>query len=244
MIRLNSLRVLLALAIPLTTLAPFASSVALAAQPDAVETEARPVATPVKVDARFQRYILAPNGRVTALVLHDGTIVHVRSHAADEPVANLRGGEALHIEGGLVKTPTGSMVTRAVVQQGGKVISDGSQAPERRERGQHRKGEGGKRAPLQDVVATARITQIVAGPRGHVHAVLLDDGTSAMGAKMDELGLKVGDRVTVAGKGGAYAQGKAMRINTITLASGEVRTLPKMHRHHGRKGPPPAGAPT
>lgn len=250
MIRSTRLSILLALAIPLTALAPFAASVAQAAPPDQ-KAEARPEVTPTAVDARFQRYILAPNGRITALVLQDGTVVHVRTHAADEPAANLRPGDALHVEGGLVNTPTGALITRAIVKQGGKVIADGSQDHERGRhhgegRGEHGKGRGehgqGKHAPLQEVIATAKITQLVSGPRGHVHEVLLDDGTSAAGP-LDQLGLKVGDRVTVAGKGGAYPLGKAMRIDTITLPSGEVRALPHHGRHHDHKGPPAGSAP-
>ena len=249
MFRMNRLSILLALAIPLTALAPFAASVAQAAPPDE-KAEARPEATPTAVDARFQRYILAPNGRVTALVLQDGTVVLVRTHGADAPAANLHAGDALHVEGGLVKTPTGAIIVRAVVQQGGKVIADGTKEHEHG-RGRHhgkdhdgeRKEGKGKHAPLQPVIATAKITQLVSGPRGHLHEVLLDDGTSAAGP-LDQLGLKVGDRITVAGQGGAYPQGKAMRINTITLPSGEVRTLPQHARHpHDRKGPPPGSAP-
>ena len=245
MIRSTRLSILLALAIPLTAFAPFAASVAQAAPPDE-KAEARPEATPTAVDARFQRYILAPDGRITALVLQDGTIVHVRTHAADEPAVNLRAGDALHVEGGLVRTPTGALITRAIVKQGGKVIADGSKEHEGGHRGHHGEGRGehgkGKHAPLQAVIATAKITQIVSGPRGHVHAVLLDDGTSARG-QLDQLGLKVGDRVTVAGKGGAYPQGKAMRVDTITLPSGEVRALPHHGRHHDHKGPPAGSAP-
>jgi hypothetical protein len=251
MIRSNRLWILLSLAVPLTTIAPFATSVALAETPAAearAEGGARQPATPAALDGRFQRYILAPDGRITALVLQDGTVVHVRPHAADEPAANLRAGEPLHVEGGLVKTPTGAMIVRAVVQQGGKVIADGSKEHGHRgHRGEGREGREGKgkhaHAQLQPIVATARVSQIVSSPRGRVHEVLLDDGTSAFG-QLDSLGLKVGDRVTVAGKGGAYPQGKALRVDTITLPSGEVRTLPKPERHgHGRKGPPAGSAP-
>jgi hypothetical protein len=240
--RTNRLWILLSLAIPLTALAPFATSVAQAEEAPAA-AEARPETTPTAVDARFQRYILAPNGRITALVLQNGTVVHVRTHTAEEPAANLHAGDALHIEGGLLKTPTGALITRAVVQQGGKVIADGTKEHGRGHHDHHGKAhEGRPHAPLQEVVATARITQLVSGPRGHLHEVLLDDGTSA-GGQLDALGLKVGDRITVAGQGGAYPQGKALRINTITLPSGEVRTLPQPQRHHERKGPPPGSAP-
>jgi len=249
MIRTNRLWILLSLAVPLTAIAPFATSVALAEVPPAAEARAeartRPPLTPAAMDGRFQRYILAPDGRITALVLQDGTVVHVRAHAPDEPAANLHAGDALHVEGGLVKTPTGAMIVRAVVQQGGKVIADGSkERGHRGHRGERREGkEKHAHAPLQQVVATARVTQIVSSPRGRVHEVLLDDGTSAAG-QLDGLGLKVGDRVTVAGKGGAYAQGKALRVETITLPSGEVRTLPRPEHHrHDRQGPPPGSAP-
>ena len=58
-----------------------------------------------------------------------------------------------------------------------------------------------------------------------------------MGAGLETLGLKAGDRIAVAGKGGTYAQGKALRIEKITLPDGTTRDLPKPQRRHREQQP-------
>ena len=262
MTRRSPLWILLALAVPLSAAvaAPFVASVALAEPPPAdapAEAEAPPEAPPVALEGRFQRFVLAPDGDVRGLLLDNGSVVRVAPRAFREDPAALKAGDAVHVEGIPAATPTGTVFERAVVQHDGKVLSDTMKRGAHRHhrhhgkgKGEHGKGEHGrrheKRAELQPVRAAGRIAALVSGPRGHVHAVLLDDGTSATGFGIDKLGLKVGDRVTVAGMGGAYAQGKAMRIMTITLPNGETRELPKPEwkgRHH-KDGEQPAGVPS
>jgi hypothetical protein len=223
---------LLAFALPLAALAPAAPALAQTAPVEAT-------AAPVAVDGRFQRFVVTPQGHLAALVLQDGTVVHLPPHAKNLPVAQIRPGDAIHVEGVARKTPTGTMIARAVVKQNGNVIADASQAHGRR--GHHDKdhagGEEGKRQrpALAPVTASGRVAAVLASPRGRVHTVLLDDGTTASGFGLEALSLKVGDRVTVAGKGGAYPQGKALRIETITLPNGETRTLPARPHHGHRK---------
>jgi hypothetical protein len=237
MTRRSPLRILLSLAIPFSVAvaAPFVATSALAEPPPEgapAEAQAPPEAAPVALDGRFQRFVLAPHGDVIGVLLDNGTVVRVSPRAFREAPAALKAGDALHVEGIPAATPTGTVFERAVVQLDGKVLSDTMKRHgHRHHRHHHAEGENGKRheprAELQPVRAAGRIAAVVSGPRGHVHAVLLDDGTSATGFGMDQLGLKVGDRVTVAGMGGAYTQGKALRITTITLPNGETRELPK-----------------
>ncbi|APR75456.1 Hypothetical protein A7982_00802 [Minicystis rosea] len=236
--RRNPLSFLLALALPCAGLAMTAAP-AFAEPPPAAKAT-----SPVTMDGRFQRYVVNPRGKVMAIAMQDGSIVHVPRHATLGAAAALKPGDALRIEGFGARTPTGTVITRALVRQNGAVIIDGTKPLGRRER---RDGDGEQRAqhrqrqPLAPLTATGRVTGVVSSPRGHAHALLLDDGTTASGPGLETLGLKVGDRVSVSGKGGAYAPGKALRIETITLPSGETRTLPRPTRghHHGKGGTPP-----
>jgi hypothetical protein len=235
-----SLSFLLALALPLAAVSMTALPAFAQTAPPAAGARAT---APVTVEGRFQRYVVDPRGRVMGMVLQDGTVVHLPRDAAGGPAGALKPYDAVHVEGQAARTPTGTVIVRAVVQQNGKVIADGSKM-----RGHHgRHGQDGERhargnreerkdrPQLAPLTAGGRVTGIVSSPHGRAHALLLEDGTTAMGPGIETLGLKVGDRVSVSGKGGAYAQGKALRIETITLPSGETRTLPR-HQHHGDKG--------
>jgi hypothetical protein len=231
--RRNPFSFLLALALPLAAVAVTAPALAQSAPP----AQAAPAAARVSIDGRFQRYVLNPRGHVVGLLMHDGTVVYLHRHKAAGAVETLKPFDALHIEGGAVKTPTGTVILRPVVSQNGSVIFDGSK---HRARGEHKHERDGARhakdrPALAPVTAAGRVQAIVSTPRGHVATVLLDDGTSASGFGLDTVRLKIGDRVTVSGKGGTYTQGKALRIETITLPSGETKTLPKAPKHAGRR---------
>jgi hypothetical protein len=230
--RRHPLSFLLAIALPF-------AGIAVTAAPAFAQTPppAAAAAAPVTVDGRLARFVLSPRGHVVALVLTDTTVVHVAPREADGAVAALKPGAALHVEGKLHQTPTGNIITHAVVQHDGKVIADGSKAHRRGHHGhQRREGARGDKPQLAPMSVTARVTQVLAGPKGRVHTVLLDDGTTATGFGLETLGLKSGDRVTVNGKGGAYPLGKAVHIDTITLPNGETRTLPHpAPRQHPRR---------
>lgn len=241
--RNNPFSFLLALALPLAAVAVSAPALAQSARPAPAAARAL---TRISVDGRFQRYVLNPRGRVMGLVMHDGTVVYLHRHKGAGEVESLRPFDAIHVEGGAMKTPTGTVILRPVVSRNGAVIFDGSKRHARGERKHHHR-DGARHAKdrpaLAPVTAAGRVQAIVSTPRGHVATLLLDDGTSATGFGLDAASVHVGDRVTVSGKGGAYAQGKALRIETITLPSGETRALPKgrMHRgrrHHGQKQSP------
>jgi len=235
--RHNPLSFLLALALPLAAVAVSGPALAQGAP-----ATARAAATRVSIDGRFQRYILNPRGHVMGLLLQDGTVVFLPRRAARGAAISLKPYDAIHVDGGAMKTPSGTVIMRPVVRQNGTVLVDASK---HRARGQH--GERGKRgerarhgrehegAALAPVTAVGRVQAIVSTPRGHVLALLLDDGTSATGFGLDGVPLRIGDRVAVSGKGGAYAQGKALRIETITLPSGETRALPKAPAHDGQR---------
>jgi hypothetical protein len=223
---------LLSLALPLAVLAVpvLGSSTALAE-----ETPAAP--TPrTTVSASFQRYVLSPGGRPMGMLLSDGTFVGTPGHSMAKDAPALAPGAKIDVEGEAMLTPTGTVIHRAVVKQNGTVVADATSAHGRRHHhhqdgqareGQARKHEGRHHAVLTPMTAEGKVASIVSSPRGRVLAVVLADGTTAMGHGLKDLGLKVGDKVALTGEGGVYAQGKALRIEKITLPSGVVKELPK-----------------
>jgi hypothetical protein len=222
---------LLAIALPLAVVA----GPALA--PDAAFADAAPAdAAPLPrttVKASFLRYVLAPHGRPIGLLLADGSFVHTPGHAIHRDAPQLVGGDTIEIEAVALKTPAGTtMFKQAIVRRAdGTLVADATQVHGRHaHRGEpgaeHKKWEGHARQALAPVTASGKIGAIVAGPKGHVFAIVLADGTTAVAHHLDTLGLKVGDQVSLAGQGGTYALGKSLRIEKITLPNGQVRDIP------------------
>src|SRR6185437_14175839 len=102
----------------------------------------------------------------------------------------------------------------AVVKQDGVVIADASQLRNRHDRGRedHAAWRERHHVELQDMSGAGKIASVISTPRGRVLAVVLEDGTTAMGHGLGALGLKAGDQISFEGKGGTYAQGTALRI--------------------------------
>lgn len=228
MLRVKPISFLLALAVPLALAAPLvaAPSTALA------EETAKAPAPRATFSTTFQRYLLSPDGRPMGLLMTDGTFVATPGHSMAKDAPVLATGTKLEVDGVLKRTATGAVVHRAVVKANGGVIADASKARGRhahRGKGHHEGKErhGKQRAELKPVSGAGQIAAIVSSPKGRVHAFVLTDGTTAVAHGLETLGLKVGDRVSVAGVGGVYPLGKALRIEKITLPNGQTRDIPR-----------------
>lgn len=220
---------LLSLAVPAAVVAVpvLAPSTALADAPAAAAPQPRSA-----FSAPFQRYLLAPNGKTMGLMLADGTFVGTPGHSLPADAPALQTGTKLDIEGVVKATPTGKIVQRAVVKVGGNVLADASKAHGRHaHRGQGHHGEGKehhkKHAELKPVTGAGQIAAIVSGPKGRIHALVLTDGTTAVGHGLDAMNLKVGDKISVAGMGGVYPLGKSVRVEKLTMPDGSVRDIPR-----------------
>lgn len=213
------------------------------AQQAAPAPAARAKSPRIAFDAVFARHVLTPRGEIAALVLQDGSLVRVArgANANAGPAGTLRPGTVVHVEGRSVRTPSGIVIAKALIKQNGAVIADGSQERGGHQKGKHARGQR-RGAKLTTITAAGKVQALLAGPKGDRRAILLDDGTTVHVAGAEALGLKVGDKISVTGKGGTYPQGKAVRARTITLPNGETRTLPKGGHHRrggGRKQPGP-----
>jgi hypothetical protein len=231
----------LSLSLPLGAAVATVSSYAMA---DAPAAQARAAAVaPTVVEGRFQRYLVSPRGETTGLLLDGGTVVRVHPDSMTKGAPELKAGDTVRVEGRVMKTPTGQIIMHALVKRGGDVIADGTAMKEHvkgdHKKGDHKKGEHGG-ATLAPVTATGKIVAIVTGHKGKVAGVVLDDGTTASaGHKSDlgALGLKVGDQVTLTGKGGVYPRGKGMMIEQVKMPGGDSRTLASAaprHRGHAK----------
>ena len=238
----------LSLSLPLGAAIATVSTIASADAPPAAQAKAAAVA-PTVTQGRFQRYLVSPRGDTMGLLLDGGTTVRLPRDAA-KSAPELKAGDAVRVEGRAMKTPTGQIITHALVQRGTDTIADARAMKEhehRGEKGKHAKGDHAKgdhakgdhgKAALAPLTSTGKIVAIVSSPKGRVAGVVLDDGTTAhAGHKSDlgSLGLKVGDQVTLTGRGGVYARGKGMMIEQVKLPSGSSRTLAAApHGHRGQ----------
>ncbi len=171
----------------------------------------------VTVDATFERYVLDAHGHVRALLLKDGSLVHAPEAAVRD--TSMKAGDALKIEAHAKATGGVTLYGRALVKKNGVVVVD---ATKKVEHGEHVKSTG----KLGDLSATGKISFFLYGHKGAVNGVVLADGTVAhagKGASLDEYKLKIGDAVTVSGKGGSYALGRALKLESIKLPNGDVK---------------------
>jgi hypothetical protein len=231
MFRASTSKLVLSLVLPLAVAAvpALVVSPALAAPPDAPAAAPAPRTT---FSAPFQRYLLEPNGRPMGLMLADGSFILTPHHAMSKDAPVLAAGTKLDVEGVVKRTPTGMVVHHAVVRVNGAVVADAGRARHHKD-GEHKR----QHAQLKPVSAAGQVAAVVAGPKGHVRALVLSDGTTAVGHGLETLGLKVGDQVSVAGMGGVYPLGKSLRVEKITLPNGQTRDLPRPQR----QAPPEPG---
>lgn len=175
-------------------------------------------AAAVSVDAKFGRWIVTPHGKIGGILLDNGGVVRVHHDAVRD--TSLKAGDALHVDG---KSKGNSVYHHATVKKGTAVVVDGNAAPAKKD--DKDKPKAGK---LSDMTASSKVGTLLAGRKGKVHAVILDDGTVAYAPHHGDLSgysLKKGDTVTVTGKGGNYTLGRALVITTIKLPNGDVKTL-------------------
>jgi hypothetical protein len=209
-------------------------------QSDQETVAAKPFAL-TAVDAKFARWLPTPNGKIAGMMLDNGSIVHFHPEAITDASA-VKAGDAVRVEG----------VQKDAVFKHASVTKDGNvlvKAPDFKKhefkKGEHKKHEwkhGDKSAfiekmkekhaqdlaSLTDVKSTGTIEAVLPGRHGGVHGFVLSDGTVAYAphhSNVSELGLKKGDSITLAGKGGSYDIGKSMIIESVTLPSGDVKKI-------------------
>jgi hypothetical protein len=197
------------------------------AKPEA-ESKAKPAEAASKpatwLDGKFDRYLVSPRGEVIGMLLTNGTVVQVPERAFSSGVPDLHAGDAVRVRGKVV--PQGgaaTVVKHARIEQNGAVIADVAEA--RKAKKEKAKGEKVALAPME---ASGKILAVFANAKGKGGAIVLADGTTALARQdLTSLNLKVGDSVSVKGRGASFARGKGMWIESVTLPGGETKVLAK-----------------
>lgn len=172
------------------------------------------------LDAKFGRWLITPQGKIDGLLLDSGSIVLVHPDAVRD--SSLKAGDAIHLDARAKGNGAPIVYVRAKVTKGSAVVVDDT--------GKHQKGAkgGANTSGLSDLSASSKVSSFFVGPQGKVRGVILDDGTIAYAPHHQDLGtfsLKKGDAISVTGKGGSYALGRALVIKTLKLPNGDVKTL-------------------
>jgi hypothetical protein len=171
------------------------------------------------VDSSFQRWLVSPRGDALGILLADDTIVKLPKGAAAQ--ASLKPGDALHVEGRSHQVDQAKVIAHATVSKEGKVLfAENGKADQRAERDQG--------ARLQPMTATGKVIAVIPARKGALLGVVLDDGTTVIfghGTAGSDVVVKVGDSVTVEGRGGTYPIGTGIAAQSIKLPSGETKTF-------------------
>jgi hypothetical protein len=199
---------------------------------------------PVAIDAKFDRWLLSPTGDVRAMMLDDSTVVHV-GHDVD--TNTIKKGDALHVEG--KSFGDNKMLGMAEVKKDGAVVIAapkwGEHGPMAHHKGDFKKGDfkkgkhdkagweakkaehEKKMAALAPMTTEAKVDGILPGRHGRAHGYVLSDGTVAYlphHANLEGVTINKGDTIKVEGRGGSYALGKALEIQSVTV-NGTTKTL-------------------
>jgi hypothetical protein len=170
------------------------------------------------IDGAFQRYLVSPRGEPLAVMLADGTIVRLPHGTVANP--SLKPGDPLHVEGKAHEANQVTVLAHANISKDGQVIFAADKKGARGDREAH--------AKLQPMTATGKIIALIPAQKDVVLGVVLDDGTTVLfGRHGDgtELAIKLGDTITVEGKGGSYPIGNGIAAQSIKLPNGETKTF-------------------
>ena len=190
------------------------------------------------IHGKIAATLLNPRGEVDGAILKDGTIVRLPpgSLAPDALGAD----DEVDVTGDVGTIGGNRTVERASVTRNGQVLTAAAAPPPPPPPGE---GPREAEARLPTISAKAEVRAVLRNREGMADGLALGDGTTARvppTAGLDALGVKVGDLVTVRGRGTATAKGKGIRAESLTLASGKtvvVDTPPGQE-----PAPPPPGA--
>ncbi len=217
------------------------------AQADAKPLEVAPGA-PIKLTAKVDRLLVSPMGDVDALLLDGGKLVRVPPRAL--AVGAVSPGDSLEIEAWAPKREGGSHLFGAVVKKGGETLVDASQhrgprghrpPPPDGETARPHDGRGPGEHPMRihhlgeappelaAISSTGAVVALIDGRDGRPEAVVLADGTTGrLSPRGPALDAKVGDVLTLTGRGTRSAAGTGLFVESVKLPSGETRELDKL----------------
>jgi hypothetical protein len=228
-----------------------ASAQSFIAPQQAVAPHAEMQFTPAHAEGTVARYIVGPAGHVRGFQLDTGAVVMTRGREGDALAQQLPAGQTVRVDGFTANGNT-QMLRRATVHGAdGAVLVAPRQALAQGAMEAAQAGHAGFQAhrswtrrdpemrarmiaeleqlPMRN--ASGTVSTVLTGPRGHVNGVLLSDGTSVffthmMSREIQHRGIRVGEAVRVAGRGGAYPHGASLLAEQMTFANGGAINAP------------------
>ena len=201
---------------------------ALIETPVSPGTAQKPVAA--QADGKFSRWLVSPTGKVSGMLLEDGSIVRV--HARDLDTTKLQKGDAVRVDGLAVEKDSRKVYMFAGVQKGTEAIvekPEGKAHHEDWKKHDGKKHDGWKKhhadelSKLESLSVSGTIADILPGRHGVT--LLLSDGSLVSLPNDAMVTVKKGDAVKATGKGGTYPAGKALFAATLEGPTGNVQTL-------------------
>lgn len=195
--------------------------------------------SPIQTSGTIARYIAGPGGAIRGFQLNNGMLVMLHGRSGNEMSSRVAVGQLVQVQGftrtaanpngqpnGQSPATTGSnIIFRATVTHNGNVVV---QTPT----------PGNRLAQLPVRTASGTVQNIVAGARGGVRLVMLSDGTTIfltrpLSAALRQRGVRVGETVSVTGRGNppntSSPNGTASGLlaTQITFSDGSTFTTPQ-----------------
>lgn len=159
--------------------------------------------------ADIERVLVNSQGQPFALLLAEGSIVMLSSHASELGFAP---GQRVQVEGDAVETALNIVYYRVRLTRGGKLLQAADEGPARQPVGEECAGDA--------VTRRGSLEALLAAPDGRITGMVFANGTLALATPsqaLDVAGLTRGAKVDVSGPAGAKDGTPALRIERLAL---------------------------
>jgi hypothetical protein len=213
-----------------------AQTAPVVAQPNA------PTMLTAQTSGSIVRYIVGPMGHVRGLALDNGAIVWVHGRGGDALAQSTPVGTSVRVEG-MAPAATPHVIHRATVFAANGTVLAAPPAnvpaggmgmmPGRMHDPAMRAAAMARLAQLPSHTASGVVQMVVPGPRGHVHILLLSDGSTVylrgpIAREVNRHGVRIGETVQITGRGNSYPQGAALFAQSVTFSDGASVSAPAM----------------
>jgi len=195
-----------------------------------------PAIRQAQTEGTVARYIVGPTGEVRFAQLDNGTLIQLGPEQAQQLEQRVRVGDTIRVQGistaanpklilhGDVMAPDGTQISAAPgMAQGGGM--ERRMFPDETARARARAEREAQVAQLQPKGAAGTVVSVINDPRGNLRGFILADGNAVyimapLAKAVQQRGVTPGERVSVTGRGGSYAQGRSMVANDLTFSDG------------------------
>ena len=199
--------------------------------------------SPAQTSGALTRYILGPAGGVRGFQLQNGAVVMLRPDEGTVMLQRVRVGQSVQVQGMVQQGASPQVFRHASVRgaDGASIVEPRPMGPGMGRGGHPGMGRGGgamgghdrfeRMASLPAHSVSGTVQTVLAGPRGHVHELLLSNNgvvivTRPMAMAMGARQVRVGETIRANGRGGAFAQGSSVIAESLTFGDGSTVSAP------------------